>query len=134
MSLPIPPTLGDAIFSLCPSAAFVLEDPSNINTLQWLIPKSEHPSQSDTPFVGVVDQDAEKWWDDLPSHDEILAELVRLEKEFANKEYARNRMYAYPSIGDQLDALFHAGVFPEEMAAQIQAVKDQYPKPEQLDG
>ena len=34
----------------------------------------------------------------------------------------------YPPIGDQLDALFHAGVFPEEMAAKIQAVKDAYPK------
>ena len=40
----------------------------------------------------------------------------------------RNRSYNYPNIGDQLDALFHAGVFPEDMAAQIQAVKDKYPK------
>jgi len=24
--------------------------------------------------------------------------------------------------------LFHAGVFPDDMAAQIQAVKDKYPK------
>ena len=39
------------------------------------------------------------------------------------------RATAYPAIGDQLDALFHAGVFPPEMAAQLQAVKDQYPKP-----
>lgn len=38
------------------------------------------------------------------------------------------RVKEYPSIGDQLDALFHAGVFPEDMAAQIQAVKDKYPK------
>ncbi len=36
----------------------------------------------------------------------------------------------YPSIGDQLDALFHAGIFPPEMAALIQAVKDANPKPE----
>jgi len=43
--------------------------------------------------------------------------------------YDELRKYDYPSIGDQLDALFHAGVFPEEMAAQIQAVKDAYPKP-----
>jgi hypothetical protein len=39
------------------------------------------------------------------------------------------RALEYPAIGDQLDALFHAGVFPAEMAAQIQAVKDAYPKP-----
>lgn len=42
--------------------------------------------------------------------------------------YAQKRAGEYPSIGDQLDALFHAGVFPAEMAATIQAVKDKYPK------
>ena len=43
-------------------------------------------------------------------------------------QWAQARADAYPPIGDQLDALFHAGVFPAEMAAQIQAVKDKYPK------
>ena len=43
-------------------------------------------------------------------------------------EYKQQRVAEYPSIGDQLDALFHAGVFPEAMAAQIQAIKDKYPK------
>lgn len=44
--------------------------------------------------------------------------------------YRAQRAAEYPAIGDQLDALFHAGLFPAEMAAQIQAVKDAYPKPE----
>ena len=42
--------------------------------------------------------------------------------------YIAKRVAEYPPIGDQLDALFHAGVFPPEMAAQIQAIKDKYPK------
>lgn len=42
--------------------------------------------------------------------------------------YGNKRRLEYPDIGEQLDALFHAGVFPAEMAAQIQAVKDKYPK------
>ena len=42
--------------------------------------------------------------------------------------YVEKRTVEYPPIGDQLDALFHAGVFPTEMAAKIQAVKDKYPK------
>jgi hypothetical protein len=42
--------------------------------------------------------------------------------------YKSQRATEYPAIGDQLDALFHAGVFPEDMAAKIQAVKDKYPK------
>ena len=43
--------------------------------------------------------------------------------------YADQRRAAYPTIGDQLDALYHAGVFPADMAEQIRAVKQQYPKP-----
>tara|TARA_R110002072_G_scaffold260664_1_gene419112 strand:- start:48 stop:311 length:264 start_codon:yes stop_codon:yes gene_type:complete len=43
--------------------------------------------------------------------------------------YKYNRVAAYPSIGDQLDALYHAGVFPSEMTAIIKAVKDANPKP-----
>lgn len=43
-------------------------------------------------------------------------------------QYVYERREAYPSIGDQLDALFHAGVFPADMASKIQAVKDKFPK------
>ena len=42
--------------------------------------------------------------------------------------YRAKRAAEYPSIGDQLDALFKVGVFPADMAATIQAVKDKYPK------
>ena len=42
--------------------------------------------------------------------------------------YQENRMKEYPPIGDQLDALYHAGVFPDAMAASIKAIKDKYPK------
>ena len=57
-------------------------------------------------------------------------ELAQLAAEEDAIRYKLERSSAYPSIGDQLDALFHAGVFPEEMATQIQAVKDAYPKPQ----
>lgn len=63
-----------------------------------------------------------------PSDEEILAEVERLKSIHISNEYQRLRKPEYPSIGDQLDALFHAGVFPPEMAAKIQAVKDKYPK------
>jgi len=42
--------------------------------------------------------------------------------------YQDKRKYEYPSIGDQLDALYHAGVFPTDMANTIKAIKDKYPK------
>jgi len=66
--------------------------------------------------------------------DDELSEIETAEAEWdahlaeeAKTQYQRDRKY--PPIGDQLDALFHAGVFPEEMAAQLQAVKDAHPKP-----
>jgi hypothetical protein len=42
--------------------------------------------------------------------------------------YKQLRAREYPPIGDQLDALYKAGVFPAELAAQIKAVKTKYPK------
>lgn len=58
---------------------------------------------------------------------EATREKTRSEIE-AEQDYAIKRQINYPSIGDQLDALFKAGVFPEEMTAQIRAVKDANPK------
>jgi hypothetical protein len=42
--------------------------------------------------------------------------------------YTDLRRAEYPSIGDQLDALFHAVMLPRELTIQIQAVKAKYPK------
>ena len=43
--------------------------------------------------------------------------------------YTIDRKYNYPDIGDQLDDLFKAGAFSDEMSGIIQAVKDAHPKP-----
>jgi len=58
----------------------------------------------------------------------VDTETARLQAESDATKYQRDRKAEYPSIGDQLDALFHAGVFPADMAAQLQAVKDKYPR------
>lgn len=47
---------------------------------------------------------------------------------FNNLSYAEKRMSEYPSIGDQMDALWKGGDVAAEMLAQIQAVKAKYPK------
>lgn len=73
-----------------------------------------------------------EWHDTVhtkPTEEEVATEVARLIQEQTATEYQRLRKREYPSIGDQLDALFHAGVFPADMAAQIQAIKDKYPKP-----
>jgi len=55
-------------------------------------------------------------------------EKTRSEVE-SEQDFSIKRQISYPAIGDQLDALFKAGAFPADMAAQIQAVKDANPKP-----
>jgi hypothetical protein len=56
------------------------------------------------------------------------AQWVAERAALALTKYQRDRAAEYPAIGDQLDALFHAGVFPADMAAALQAVKNKYPK------
>ena len=63
-----------------------------------------------------------------PTQAEFDAEVQRLKNEFNSTEYKRNRASEYPAIGDQLDDLFKAGAFSDDMTAKIQAVKDKYPK------
>ena len=60
--------------------------------------------------------------------EEAQEELNR--QEYLKVKYKDDREKVYPAIGDQLDALYHAGVFPKEMADKIKAVKDANPKPE----
>ena len=44
--------------------------------------------------------------------------------------YKYSRVKEYPSIGDQLDALWKGGNAAAEMLAKVQAVKTKYPKSE----
>ena len=60
-----------------------------------------------------------------PTQEEIDAEVIRLQ---AIEDYQAPRRAEYPSIGDQLDSLYHAGTFDSTMTATIKAVKDKYPK------
>jgi len=56
----------------------------------------------------------------------IKAEISQLQAEYDNNQYQRDRQY--PSIGDQLDMIFHAGLGGDAFQAAIQAVKDKHPK------
>ena len=71
---------------------------------------------------------------EIPSKEQIDAKIEELKVEWKAEEWKRKRVSSYPEIGDQLDALYHAGLFPKEMAAKLKAVKDKYPKSEQLNG
>ena len=62
-----------------------------------------------------------------PSIVEVHTEIDRLQAEWEANLYQRQRAAEYPPIADQLDAIFHGGL--EAWRTQIQAVKDQFPKP-----
>lgn len=75
-------------------------------------------AEGDVPFTAA--EEAE--WDAME------AQALIKQAEALKQAYKARRAAEYPSITDQLDALFKAGVFPADMAATIQAVKDKYPK------
>ena len=65
---------------------------------------------------------------DLPTEEEIQTELASMISAWEAQEYFRNRQPLYPDIGDQLDDLYHAGVFSADMTAKLKKVKDDNPK------
>ena len=73
-----------------------------------------------------------------PTKSEIEAAEATWQTEYDAKAYARTRADAYPSIGDQLDMLWHAvdtgdwtaaKVKTTEFYTALKAVKDANPKP-----
>jgi hypothetical protein len=74
------------------------------------------------------------WYDDNdlppPTEEEINKEIERLQKEWDNNQYQRDRASAYPSIQDQLDTLYHEGY--DGWKASIDEVKSKYPKPGEI--
>tara|TARA_B100001123_G_C14511885_1_gene710673 strand:- start:34 stop:348 length:315 start_codon:yes stop_codon:yes gene_type:complete len=56
----------------------------------------------------------------------IAPEMTRLQTEYDNKKYQRDRALDYPSIQDQLDDLYHNGI--DGWKATIKITKDKYPK------
>ena len=87
---------------------------------------SLRPNSEWTMTGGVID-----WLDKKttkPTDAEIDAEVKKLQAEYDAKAYQRSRQPEYPDIGDQLDDLYKAGAFSDDMTAKIKAVKDKYPK------
>ena len=96
-------TEADALRSLRPSAEWIMRG----DELEWLSPDITQPTDA-----------------------EIETEVARLQAEYDAQQYARSRASEYPSIGDQLDALWKGGDDAAAMLEQVMAVKARYPKPE----
>jgi|TARA_R100001530_G_C4262983_1_gene141012 hypothetical protein len=89
----------DAIISLRPKAQFALND----DVLDWHDKTQTKPTDS-----------------------EIAAEKTKLETEYADKKYQRDRAAEYPRLVEQLDDIYHNGI--DAWKATIKKTKDKYPK------
>ena len=75
------------------------------------------------------------WLDGNPTNitnEQILAKQTELRAEYDTKQYQRDRTKnpeegGYPSIGDQLDDIYHNGI--DGWKVTIKAIKDANPKP-----
>ena len=63
-----------------------------------------------------------------PTEEELIGECERLQVEYESKEYQRQRVKEYPSFAEQFDLLYHGGY--DAWKAEIDKVKEKYPKPE----
>ena len=59
---------------------------------------------------------------------DILAKQKELVTAYDKVKYQRDRAEAYPSIGEQLDLIYHAGQGGDAFQAAIKAVKNKHPK------
>ena len=97
--------VGDAVNSLKPNGKYVCRGVVGDYIIEW------ESGQSDTE----------------PTKSEIDAEVTRLQAEYDNKKYQRDRAQEYPRIAEQLDKIYHSGI--DAWKVDIKAVKDKYPKP-----
>jgi len=83
------------------------------------------------PNAKFVYSDGEIIWNDeietQPTELEALEEYNRLQADYDAKEYQRKRASEYPSIGDQLDYIYHNGIDAWK-ADIVDPIKNKYPK------
>jgi hypothetical protein len=77
------------------------------------------------PQTAYVDDDAGAF--DAQGN-KVEIDLVAVNAWVDPNAYKYKRQTEYPSIGDQLDALWKGGDAATEMLAKVQAVKTKYPK------
>jgi len=90
---------------------------SMVSTIRWDV-----KNDFDITTINWYDTEVER-----PTDESIQLVRQQMADEKSTVEYISLRQNAYPSYADQFDTIFHEGV--DEWKAQIQAVKDKYPKP-----
>ena len=95
--------------------------------------KSLHP----TAQVVMVEDEIKEWHSEditQPTDEAIATEQARLQAEYDDNQYQRDRAVAYPALGEQFDKLWHDinnGTLDNTGAffTALKEVKDDNPKP-----
>ena len=94
-----------ALINLKPNSSFVWKDEEDFSTLVYRTKES-----------------------DVPTFDEIKAQVVKDEAEFKAQEYARNRQQEYPDLQECIHAILDDDL--TALQAKRKLIKEKYPKPE----
>jgi hypothetical protein len=91
--------------------------------------KSEQDWNDNVKFVSGADENGTAIFSETKpiTYAEVLAEQQRLQADYDAKEYQRKRAAEYPSIGDQLDYIYHNGIDAWK-SDMIDPIKNKYPK------
>lgn len=100
-----------------------------------LVAKGAQPGQflliGDDKYENITEWFCEE--SQIPSAEEVEAELQKLLAEWSSTEYQRHRARLYPSVGELADAIYHKEVNNDdskmqEYIAKCDAVKALFPK------
>jgi hypothetical protein len=95
-----------------------------------MITKSQAIRSLDPDSMFSIHEDVIKWDTPEISDAKINAEVARLQAEYDNNEYQRQRATAYPTIQEQLDMQYWDGVNGTTIWADtVASVKSENPKP-----
>ena len=96
----------------------------SLHTGQWFGFNNLNGNEANKTYANLVIHSD----DAKPSEADCNAGVAAMQASWDNAEYKRNRVAEYPSIGDQLDMIYHNGDGGVTFQAAIKAVKDKYPK------
>jgi len=105
----------------------------NNNSHKFVIygePSNQTEYQQNVKYVSGDDDNGLAIFSDTQPYtwQQVSTKQIELQADYDAKQYQRNRASEYPSIGEQLDMIYHAGQGGDAFQAAIQAIKDKYPK------
>ena len=102
---------------------------SNIHAIQWNGSKGEIEYNDGTKNKEITDISSFDFEAKHATEKKAIEDAKKkaISDEEASRTYVEKRLDEYPSIGNQLDDIYHNGI--DAWKATIKAVKDKYPKP-----